>query len=312
MTPIGLGFAGVGWLGESLIRELSAVAGLELVGVQDTQLERAQAVSARHGHPWAGQRFDDLLQLPGVDAVVICTPNALHVPQATQALQAGKHVLVQKPLALSFADAQATVELARSTGRMLFVDYTYRFLATVTALQQALVKSGRVRAIRAEFHNIYGPGVEKTWFFDPQLSGGGALIDLGVHLLDLALWLVEPRAVRLEHAEIERGGIEHTAALRLHLGDDIPFELAVSWNAPLAHTRIAFELECDRGRLSWQNVDGSFYRFRTLRDRHVLMERETTLRSDTLRAFASALRTGAWPAVDTRVYALLEQAYHGG
>jgi predicted dehydrogenase len=312
VSSVGLGFAGVGWLGESLIKELPLISGLELRGVQDARLELATDVSAKYASPWCGQRFEDLLLLPDVDVVVICTPNALHVPQAMQALRAGKHVLVQKPLALSYSDATAIVDLARDIGRLLFVDYSYRFLATIEALRTACADIGRVQAVRAEFHNIYGPGAEKTWFFDRQLSGGGALLDLGVHLLDLALWLLQPVEVRLEQAELERDGIERQANLRILLDPDaVPFDLAVSWNAPLTETRIAFEIDGERGRLRWENVAGSFFRFRTLLDDDVLIERETTLRSDTLRAFAQAVHGGVAPPIDARVYALLDQAYAG-
>ncbi|MCA1645008.1 MAG: Gfo/Idh/MocA family oxidoreductase [Chloroflexi bacterium] len=309
---MGLGFTGVGWLGESLIKELPSVPGLRLMGVQDTRLGLAEDVSTRYTSPWSGQHFDDLLRLPTVDAVVICTPNALHVPQATQALHAGKHVLVQKPLALCFSDAAATVDLADKLKRLLFVDYTYRFLATIEAMRSALAEIGPVQAMRAEFHNVYGPGAEKTWVFDRQLSGGGALLDLGVHLLDLGLWLTRPEAVALERADLERGGIEPAAKLRVRLEpNNVAFDVAVSWNAPLAQTRIAFEVEGPRGLVRWENVEGSFFRFRTRLGDAVLIERETTLRSDTLRAFGNALETGVAPAIDARVYALLDQAYSG-
>ncbi len=309
MSRVGLGFAGVGWLGESLIRELPSVPGLTLAGVQDARLELAQEVGVRHGSPWAGENFHDLLLLPDVDAVVICTPNALHVPQAAAALRAAKHVLVQKPLALSYVDAQATVDLARKVERLLFVDYTYRFLATLDVLRHALVDIGRVHALRSEFHNIYGPGPEKTWFFDRQLSGGGALLDLGVHLIDLALWLIHPHDVTLERAELDAGSIERAAKLWMRLNGNVPFELAVSWNAPLPETRIMFEIAGDLGQVRWENVGDSFFRFRTVQDERVLIDKETTLRHDTLRAFSHALEMGIAPPIDTRVYALLEQAY---
>jgi predicted dehydrogenase len=305
---VGLGFAGVGWLGESLIQALAASDGLALAGVQDARLELARDVAAKYASPWSGERFDDLIRLAGVDLVVICTPNALHAPQAIQALRAGKHVLVQKPLALSFSDAEAVVEVARDRGRLLFVDYTYRFLATMNALQRALPAIGPVQSVSAEFHNIYGPGAEKAWFFDRRLSGGGALLDLGVHLLDLALWLVQPGTVSLEQAELERGGIEHLASLRVRL-DSVPFDLSVSWNAPLPHTRIGFEIGGAHGRLRWENVDGSFFHFRTVHDATVLLDRETSLRSDTLHALSNALATNIAPPIDSRVYALLDQAY---
>ena len=294
----GLGFAGLGWLGESLLKDLPAFPTLRLAAVQDVRADLVE----RYAGPWHGTDYAEMLAAPGVDAVVISTPNALHVPQAQAALRAGKHVLVQKPLALACADAQATIDLAAQVGRLLFVDYTYRFLQTVQVLRRSM--SDRPRHVRAKFHNIYGPGQEKTWFFDPRLSGGGALVDLGVHLLDLALWLLEPDTVRLEHAEL-RGGppVETAARLDLRL-DEVPFELEVSWNAPLPQTEIAFEMN----DLVWENVDGSFFHFRTRLADHVLADRETTLRADTLQALVTALETQTAPPIDLRVYSLLEQA----
>jgi predicted dehydrogenase len=298
---IGLGFAGVGWLGESLIQELPNFGELSLAGVQDVRIDLAAQIAERYGSPWYGQDFDALVGLPAVDAVVICTPNALHVPQAQTALAAGKHVLVQKPLALSCTDAEAVIGLAQAQRRLLFVDYTYRFLDTVQALRAGVTE---VRQVRTKFHNIFGPGSEKAWFFDPKLSGGGALVDLGVHLLDLALWLVRPNNVELVSCWMDRRPIERTARLELRL-DDVPFDLEVSWNADLPLTDISFEVDGMR----WENVEGSFFHFRTMRHGQVLADKETTLRADTLRAFGGALASGEAPAIDPRVYALLEQAY---
>lgn len=294
----GLGFAGLGWLGESLLKDLPAFPRLRLAAVQDVRADLVE----RYASPWRGTDYSEMLAAPGVDAVVICTPNALHVRQAQLALQAGKHVLAQKPLALACADAQALVDLAAQAERLLFVDYTYRFLDTMAALQAA--RPDRPTRVRAMFHNIYGPGQEKAWFFDPKLSGGGALVDLGVHLLDLALWLLQPSAVSLVDVDLHGGPPVETSA-RLHLLlDDVPFELEVSWNAALPRTEIAVELDDVR----WENVDGSFFHFRTRRGPQVLLERETTLRADTLGAFVTALETQAAPPIDVRVYSVLEQA----
>jgi predicted dehydrogenase len=300
----GVGVAGVGWLGESLMKDIPKVPSFALVGVQDVRADLAREVAKRYGCGWASDSFEALIAQPEVDLIAICTPNALHVPQAQAALRAGKHVLVQKPLALSAADAVATVELAAQLERLLFVDYTYRFLETVQPLRAAQ----SIRAVRMAFHNIYGPGPEKRWFFDAQTSGGGALIDLGVHLIDLALWLLGPSLVELERADLGAGPIEHAAQLRLW-ADDVPVDVEVSWNAPRPVTDISVELETDDSPLRWENVAGSFFRFRTRRGERVLLERKTTLREDTLRALAHSLDNGVAPPIDVRVYQLLDQAY---
>jgi predicted dehydrogenase len=306
---IRVGVAGLGWLGESLIKDVPRVGSFEVVAVQDVVADRAAAIAERYGVPCRLGRFDDLLASSAVDAVLICTPNGLHAEQAQAALRAGKDVLVQKPLALSCADAVRTLEVAAEAERLLFVDYTYRFVETMRAFRDLLPRAEAIRSMRAVFHNIYGPGAEKSWFFDPRMAGGGALTDLGVHLLDLGLWLLAPRSAGLERAELaDPRPVEHSARLALSL-DDVPFEVDVSWNAPRAATEIAFELISDDGWLRWENVDGSFFHFRTLREGQVVADRETTLREDTLRAFAQSVTSRRAPPVDARVYALLDAAY---
>lgn len=309
MDHIGLGLAGAGWLGESLIKELAAFPRFSLAAVQDVDAARAAVIATDHDAAWHGTEYDALLRAPGVDAVVICTPNAFHVAQAQAAFAVGKHVLVQKPLALTAGDARATVGTANHAGKLLFVDYSYRYLDTVRVLREALPSIGLPRRISGAFHNIYGP--RKGWFFDPLLSGGGALVDLGVHLLDLALDLLHPAVTVLERAELSHTQglqVEDAARLVLRL-DGVRMHVDTSWNANRPRTEMALELEGERGRLRWENVDGSFFRFRTLHDDRCLLERETPLRTDTLRAFDQALASGTAPPVHLAVYELLDRAY---
>ena len=111
------------------------------------------------------------------------------------------------------------------------------------------------------------------------------MLDLGVHLIDLALWLIHPQDITLERAELDAGSIEREAKLWMRLNGNVPFELAVSWNAPLPETRIMFEVAGDLGQVRWENVGDSFFRFRTVQDERVLIDKETTLRHGTLHAF---------------------------
>jgi predicted dehydrogenase len=294
-----------------MIECVPRVPGLRVAAVQDANLELAGQVAERSASPWHGQHFEDLLDAPSVDAVVISTPNLFHVPQALAALQAGKHVLVQKPLATSAADARATVDLAAARGRVLFVDYSYRLLQSAEALRATLPEIGSVRAVTAAFHNVHGPGAGREWFIDPRLSGGGALVDLGVHMLDLLLWVLRPADARIDRATLDRrpgAGVEHRARVQVRL-DQVPVKLAVSWHAPRPLTEISITLDGDRGRLRWHNVGGSFLHFRTRLGRRLLIDHETSLRENTLRAFAHTLAGATAPPIDTRVYDLLDQAY---
>ena len=305
-----MGFAGLGVAGKAMIEHLAKVPRLKLAAVQDVNSELAQEVGARFSSPWIGEHFEDLLTAPEVDAVVISTPNVFHVPQTRAALRAGKQVLVQKPLATSPGDARQAIELAAASGRILFVDYSYRLLETAFKAREALPEIGEVRSVTATFHNAGGPRVGRDWFFDPRLSGGGALVDLGVHMLDLVFWLLQPGEIRLDRAAIERRPgfqVEHQASLELQV-DQVPLELAVSWGSQDV-TEIRVDVAGTQGNLRWTNVDSSFAHFKTLLNGNELIDREITLRENTLHAFAAALERGEAPPIDVRVYEVLDEAY---
>lgn len=134
-------------------------------------------------------------------------------------------------------------------------------------------------------------------------------MDLGVHLVDLGLWLLEPSRVELEVVELsESRPVEDSAQLALRL-DDVPMVIDVSWSAPLPSTEISFQVETDDGPIRWENVNGSFFHFHTLHNGAVVLDRETTLREDSLRAFAQAIGSRCPQRIDARVYALLDRAY---
>jgi predicted dehydrogenase len=308
-VAVGLGFSGLGWLGQSLLAEMEHFPELAVAAVQDVARPLAEELADKYKAAWVGTDYSDMLRQPEVDAVVICTPNVQHPAQARAALALGKHVLVQKPLALSAREAAQTIDAATAAQKLLLVDCSYRFLATTGLLAKAVSELGPIREIRGAFHNTYGPG--KSWFFDPAQSGGGALMDLGVHLIDLALHLANPQRVNLEKIALgyDRGlAVEDSALFEASL-DTIPLHLEVSWQAPRDLTDISLEIFCADGLAAWRNVHGSFFRFQTYRDDTLLLDRETTLRHDTFRAFSNALHDVNAARPDVRVYALLEQAY---
>ncbi len=133
-----------------------------------------------------------LLADPELDAVFVATPNALHAPLALRALAAGKHVIVEKPLASSASEAEALIEAAERAGRTLSVAMNQRFLPDSQRLAE-LVQSGKLGHVyQAKAFWYRRAGIPKlgTWFGKKELAGGGALFDIGVHLLDLALFLM--------------------------------------------------------------------------------------------------------------------------
>jgi predicted dehydrogenase len=166
----------------------------ELVAVCDADPVRLRERGDQMGIPREMQFTDyhDVLQLPELDAVSIGLPNFLHAPVAVAAFEAGKHVLCEKPLATSKEEAQRMVRAAEENGRTLMVCFNYRFRDDARWLL-SMRDAGRLGDIyfaRAGWMRNSGIPGFGGWFTNKSLSGGGPLIDLGVHILDLTLWLM--------------------------------------------------------------------------------------------------------------------------
>ncbi len=164
----------------------------ELVAICDTDDGRLEQVSHEVHPRRTYTEMDALLADPEIAAVSICVPNALHCVAAVKALEAGKHVLCEKPLAMNAVEGARMVETARRLDRTLMLHFNYRFQPTSQAVKRFVDdgKLGEIYFARTHWHRNRGiPGIGR-WFTQKSMSGGGALIDLGVHRLDLALWLM--------------------------------------------------------------------------------------------------------------------------
>ncbi|PEA52476.1 dehydrogenase [Bacillus pseudomycoides] len=156
-------------------------------GVSDINSERATEVANEHRIPHVFANYKDMLT--EVDAVCICTPNKFHAEIAIAALQAGVHVLCEKPMALCKQQCEEMLEASQKTDRKLAIAYHYRFMKEAQAAKKMMTEVGRplvarVKAMRRR--KVPGWGV----FTNKELQGGGSLIDYGCHLLDLSLWLM--------------------------------------------------------------------------------------------------------------------------
>jgi len=274
-----LGFVGLGWIGVARLEAVDRAGLAEVAALCEAMPERLEETG--RAHPGA-ELFADpeaLLARAGdlrLDGIVIATPNALHAPQALAALDRGLAVFCQKPLALDTREARSMVDAARAAGRLLGVDYSYRFTQGGQALRQAVAAGelGRVFSVDAVFHNAYGP--DKPWCFDPKLSGGGALMDLGVHLIDLAFWILGDPEVREVHGRawrqgepIAEGQVDDFASARITLEGGAAVSVVsvgVSWNAHAGQDCV-FRLEAfgSGGGAEFRNVGGSFYDFELAR-----------------------------------------------
>jgi predicted dehydrogenase len=269
-----LGFLGVGWIGRHRLGALAGAGVAEIAAVADAS-EAAAAAAAAEAPGCAVVGSLEALLERGLDGVVIATPSALHAEQAVAALERGAAVFCQKPLARTAAEARWVVDAARAADRLLGVDLSYRHVAGVAELRRLVQDGtlGRIFAADLTFHNAYGP--DKAWYADPRLSGGGCVMDLGIHLVDLALWVLGAGAgdvasvnalLRAGGEPVVAGGLagpvraEDFAVAQLELSGGTAVRLACSW-------RLAAGQDCvieaafhgTHGGAVLRNLDGSFY-----------------------------------------------------
>jgi predicted dehydrogenase len=225
----------------------------------------------------------EALLTAGLDGVVIATPSAMHAAQSIQALQSGLAVFCQKPLGRTESEVSAVVEAACVADRLLGVDLSYRFTEGMRQVKETLQAGnlGEVFAIDLAFHNAYGP--DKPWFYDPASSGGGCVMDLGVHLVDLALWALDfPRVIAVTGTLFSQGKqlinsasqVEDYATAAITLESGAVARLACSWNLQVGcDAIISAAFYGTEGGVALRNLNGSFYNF--IAERYRGTERET-------------------------------------
>ncbi len=243
---------------------------VDAVGVADPSDDMAEAALSLAPTTRRVADLDALLALD-LDGVVIATPSALHADQTRRALRAGVAVFCQKPLARTAEETAEVLAAAEAADRLLGVDMSYRHTAAAIAVRDQIRSGalGPIHAMDLTFHNAWGP--DKPWFRDRALSGGGCVMDLGVHLVDLALWMLDEPAVEDVHARLFTQGrawtpagaeVEDYAVATLTLAGGAVVRLACSWNLP-AGTPAVINLQAygARGGAQMRNLDGSFYDF---------------------------------------------------
>ena len=191
-----LGVVGVRNIGQSHLRNAASLSGVTVTGVADTDPDRLQSVAQEFDVESTYDSAEALFASTEVDAVVLAVPNHLHATFAVQALEAGKHVLVEKPLARSVEEGEAMIDARDRSGKVLMVSMNQRFHPAVFGLREVISNRelGPISHVRAQWtpRRVWeGLWQRGEWGLDPELSGGGPLLDLGVHKLDLALHILD-------------------------------------------------------------------------------------------------------------------------
>ena len=227
--------------------------------------ERARVVAvARHSpsipFPEAdaiGARMESvasLLTATDIDAISLCVPNNLHRAYAEAAMRAGKHVFCEKPMALTVPDADAMIDTAKETGKVLMVGHLTRHLP-IYARAAEILESGRLGDPRSAYVSRFHCGAARSWRMDPAI-GGGVVFDLLIHDIDLVNWYLGTPQYFVAHGhKHEQGAYDQVAAIATYKNDRMAVIEGAFVFRPPAGLRAMLRIVCERGHLEINTTD---------------------------------------------------------
>ncbi|MEW5977688.1 MAG: Gfo/Idh/MocA family oxidoreductase [Acidobacteriota bacterium] len=225
-----LGIIGYGYTGQQHARALSTLPGAKLAAVSETDPARTADLSLP-----VFEDYHDLLREEAIQAVTVCLPHFLHEQVAADALDAGKHVLVEKPLAVSVAAGERLCRLAERASKVLMVEMTHRFMPPIIEARR-LVQNGAIGQVLAVTDTVVESiglfGSLPAWMLSRTQAGGGVGLTSGIHLIDHVAWIVgKPLSLRSAWFGCSQalGDVEDTAVFSLTAGDDTPVQVLLNW-----------------------------------------------------------------------------------
>jgi predicted dehydrogenase len=265
-----LAFAGTGWIGRNRM-QAAADSGLsDIMLISDPSSDCI--TEARKIAPGAKvtSSFEEAIANPDVEGVVIATPSAMHMQQSVDAFRMGKAVFCQKPLGRNREEVEAVVTAAAKANKLLGADFSYRYTAAFKKIYSIIQSGelGKIFAVDLKFHNAYGP--DKPWFYDLKQSGGGCVLDLGIHLIDLMLFALDFPGVQMVKSNLYTKGVsakgkevvEDYANVIMELENEVSAQLSCSWNLQAGcEAVIEASFYGTNGAVALKNINGSFYDF---------------------------------------------------
>jgi predicted dehydrogenase len=228
---------------------------------QVTALSRQTIAAARESAveykiPHAFDSVAALAASPDVDAVLVTTPNSVHLADVLAAIDAGKHVLCEKPMAMNADECRQMVEAARKRGVVLGVAHVFRFNESVRRFRKMVAEGdiGRPIFARSEFSFLASPEHPRKWLYNPAIAGAGPIFDIGVHCIDTLRFVLNDEVVRVSataHSDERSGGVESAAVLTLEFSQGAIGTVLVSYRADY---RTPLEIVGDAGVIAADNA----------------------------------------------------------
>lgn len=265
-----IAFIGTGWIGLNRMKSLLDEDICNTVGILEPDEKNMRKAIDVAPAAVIYNSIDELVA-SNPDGIVIASPSAMHASQTIFALNNGYPVFCQKPLARTADETRMVINAARSADKLLGVDLSYRFTDGMKKIyNSARHEIGEIFAVDLVFNNAYGP--DKPWFYNRRLSGGGCLIDLGVHLIDLALWVLDfPEITNVSSTLFSKGKkisdfddevVEDYVSAQIETSAGTSIRLVCSWNLPAGQdAEISASFYGDEASALFYNINGSFYDF---------------------------------------------------
>jgi predicted dehydrogenase len=294
MNPIRIGAIGAGGFGLFALQQFLQVEGTQLVAMAGTHREAALAMALRFGVAECLE-VESLLQLDQVDLVYIATPPFLHYAQVRAALEAGKHVICEKPLALSLEQADELLQLARASDRLCIANLMQRYNPLFAAVRQLIESMVIGECLHGWFDNAAGDeGLSaEHWFWDPAKSGG-IFIEHSVHFFDLfAGWLGSGEVVSSQRILRPGSGLEEQVQCAVRYGNGALINFYHGFTQPARLERQEFRLLFERGELTLEEWVPTRVRLRALVDEaqsRRLMQIFPDARLDVLETYSGSKR----------------------
>lgn len=234
----------------------------ELIAVTARTQERAEQLRQKHGAKRAYTSDEELLADPEVDAVYIATPVELHYQQAKCAAEAGKHILMEKPLTVNVSEAESIVSFCKERGVYFGAGFMMRFGSHAQTMKRAIADGqiGKVISGMAQF-TLWLPYREDNWRLKKR-NGGGALMDMGIHCVDLIMYITGQRVTQVgalnETVLFQEAGyeVEDSSAVLLRLESGAQFLVQSNFNIPYAEAKWKLDIYGSEGRLLGDNILG--------------------------------------------------------
>ncbi len=221
-------------MGKHHLYAYSKTPGVKVWAIADLDEEKLKSFSQEYSVPHSFKDYRELLQLKELDVVSVALPNFLHCPVTIEALEAGKDVLVEKPMALNNEEAEKMVIVARKKKRTLMVGMNYRYFPQMQVLKKFIENGelGEIYYIKAvTLRRRTFPKNFASWFKDKEKSGGGGLVDMGPHMLDLSLWMANDFDVKSVYGVTYNKFMEvdDLASALVKLSNGAVINLEISW-----------------------------------------------------------------------------------